>query len=66
MKQLRLDAAAAAQAPRSSDSVGFSASAPAPVQASAPIIASRPLAALGPPPTPTPPAQAAVSVVPEE
>eukprot|EP00965_Chrysotila_dentata_P043172 1434332-Pleurochrysis_carterae.AAC.1 len=66
MMQLRLDAAAAASAPRSSDSVASGAPAIASVPASAPTPAPGPSAALGPPPTPTPPAQAAVSIVPEE
>eukprot|EP00965_Chrysotila_dentata_P125099 4134769-Pleurochrysis_carterae.AAC.1 len=67
VKQLRLDAAAAASAPHSSDSVASGAQqAPAPAQASAPAPALGPPTALSPPPTPTPPAQAAVSIVPEE
>eukprot|EP00965_Chrysotila_dentata_P143049 4727112-Pleurochrysis_carterae.AAC.1 len=66
MKQLRLDAAAAASAPRPSDSVTSGAPALASVQASAPTPALGPPATLGPPPTPTPPAQAAVSIVSEE
>eukprot|EP00965_Chrysotila_dentata_P087213 2879279-Pleurochrysis_carterae.AAC.1 len=66
MKQLRLDAAAAASAPRPSDSVASGAPALASLQASAPTPAFGPPTALGPPPTPTPPAQSAVSVAPEE
>eukprot|EP00965_Chrysotila_dentata_P219910 6191434-Pleurochrysis_carterae.AAC.1 len=66
MKQLRLDAAAAASVPHSSDSVASGGQAPAPAQASAPAPALGPSTALGPPPTPTPPAQAAVLIVPEE
>eukprot|EP00965_Chrysotila_dentata_P109195 3608597-Pleurochrysis_carterae.AAC.1 len=66
MTQLRLDAAAAASAPRSSGSVASGAPAIASVPASALTPAPGPPAALGPPLTPTPPAQAAVSIVPEE
>eukprot|EP00965_Chrysotila_dentata_P022743 753899-Pleurochrysis_carterae.AAC.1 len=66
MKQLRLDAAAAASAPQSGESVASGAQAPAPAQASSPVPALGPPAASGPPPTPTPTAQAAVSTVPEE
>eukprot|EP00965_Chrysotila_dentata_P115593 3820286-Pleurochrysis_carterae.AAC.1 len=66
IKQLRLDAAAAALVPHSSDSVASGAPALALVQASAPTPALGPLNALGPSPTLTPPAQAAVSIVPEE
>eukprot|EP00965_Chrysotila_dentata_P098120 3244616-Pleurochrysis_carterae.AAC.1 len=55
-KQLRLDAAAAALAPHSSDSVASGAPTLAPVQASAPTPPLGPPTALGPPPTPTPPA----------
>eukprot|EP00965_Chrysotila_dentata_P069604 2299056-Pleurochrysis_carterae.AAC.1 len=54
MKQLRLDAAAAASSPHSSDPVASGTQAFAPATA------------LGPPPTPAPPAHAAVSTVPEE
>eukprot|EP00965_Chrysotila_dentata_P135437 4478032-Pleurochrysis_carterae.AAC.1 len=66
MKQLRLDAAAAASAPHSSGSVASGAPALASAQAFAPTSALGPPTALGPPPTPTPPTQSAVSVAPEE
>eukprot|EP00965_Chrysotila_dentata_P072446 2393471-Pleurochrysis_carterae.AAC.2 len=59
MKQLRLDAAAAASSPHSNDPVASG------MQASTPAQASAPAPALGPPPTPAPPAHAAVSTVPE-
>eukprot|EP00965_Chrysotila_dentata_P165213 5454929-Pleurochrysis_carterae.AAC.1 len=61
MKQLRLDTAAAASVPRLSDSVAPGAPALASVQAFAPTPAPGPPAALGPPPTPIPPARSAVS-----